>query len=155
MPADLVTLADAIKDQLTIDLNGEATVERVWEKTLDLSSFEGKKVLIFPNGWSESEPVTRAERFYDLRYTFVVTERYIGDKDADGFIPTSWTDDQVAWVEEQIYNRLSDEKNPYIVSEEYWAQQTEVIVAVDFVYLSQQNIFWSEIEIVFRKLKRR
>jgi hypothetical protein len=153
MAADLVTLADAIKDQLQTDLGDEAIVERVWEKTLDLSSFEGKRVLIFPNGWSESEPVTRRERFFDLSYTYVVTERYIGDKTDEGFIPESWTDEQVAWVEEQIYNRLSDEKNPYIVSETYWAQNIEVIVAVEFTYLSQQNVFWSEIEIVFRKLK--
>lgn len=153
MAADLVTLADAIKVKLQTDLDDAATVERIWQMTLDLGTFEGKRVLIFPLGYSDGGPVTRREKFWDLRYSFVVTERYTGEKDADGDVPDSWVDEQVAWVEEQIYNRLSDEKNPYIIEETYWAQLAEVVAAVDFVYLSQQNLFWSEVEVTFRKLK--
>lgn len=159
MNADIIILADSIVSGLQESLPGpfpegeEITVERAYEVAYDLGEVMGRKIIIFPLVYSDEGPATRREGYYDVRLSIVYLYRYIGDLDDNQRVPKDWIDVQAAFVEQKLFNVLSDSQLRFGESGEYWAQNAAVTAVYDFPRLSQHKVFWSELEITFRKTK--
>lgn len=171
MEADAVIIGNYVVEVLQSLLNEDspplAEVQRAWELTHDLGTMEGKKIDVYAVGWADGGPVTRRESFLDVTVTLVIIERYTGDLDGletEGYIPhvpISWVDERVAFVEQKIFNPLSaveettlegSTDNPLKLGE-WWTETAVVTTLCDPDFLRQQKVFWSEIELTFRKVK--
>lgn len=151
MLADILSLADALalEFQNRITLAGvlDTTVTREYEVTKDLGTFVGRNVEIYPLIY-KGERVTRSEKAYDFRYSFVVMERYRGK----GTVPKTWIDGLVNFVEEYIFNPLDQKILTRVAGVDYESTEVEVTSVFDFDFLRQYKVFWSELETVMQKI---
>jgi len=159
MPADVLTVGDALATAFTNRfalLVPPCICERVYETTHDLGEVDGRKVEIYPLSYVPFEPATREEAYYDFRYSIVTLERFREHKR----VPRIWLDDRVTFVEEQIFNPLdptNKERAELILvidSDSYWPIEVECTTVYEYNILRQNKVFWSEVEVVFRKLDK-
>lgn len=160
MPADILLLGDAlaVKFQNLIDVAGvlNTAVTREYEVTHDMGTMVGRKVEIFPLTYNPVEAVDRESSTYDFRYSFVIIERWNAK---GGQVPKAWMDERVSFVEELIFNPLDPTgKNTaqllFVVvdGEKYYPVEVEVTSVFDFDILRKHKVFWSEVEVAFRKI---
>lgn len=154
MPAEIITLCDKLVDdfQTRITVAGvlDTIVSRQYEVTYDPGTMTGRKVDIFPLMYEPIEDVDRESERYQFQVGFVVIERY-RDKSA---IPVSWVDERVNFVEEYIFNPL-DNQTPYLLNisgVSYWIEKVKVASVYDYEFLSQNKLFWSEVEATFNRI---
>lgn len=154
--ADIIMLADNIVSMLESSTALEdpvVTVERVYEGAYDLGSFTERKIDVYQLTYSDEGPADRRESYYDVRLSIVYLYRYVGDLDNNQKVPREWVDEQVTFVQNYIFNPFTDNDNRYGDGNEYWAQNLSVVAVYDFPRLTQHKVFWSEVEVTFRKLK--
>lgn len=158
MNADVIALCEWAKTFLQNRLGSGVEVTREYEVTYDLGTVEGQKCVVLPLGYLSESPVTRREDQFDMRFAVIFLERYTDPAEPTRAVPTSWVDERVLLVEEEIFNPLSDARVVHDPLEgsnqyQYWSQFGEVAIVYDYVKLSRHKVFWTELEFSFRKLK--
>lgn len=153
MSLDLLPFTDAIVDalQTAFTLGGVgATIERQYEVEYDLGTIEGLYVNVFPAMYGISERATRSEDYLDVMTAIVVLERYTQpDKP-----PKAWLDDRVQWVENLVFSPLVKIECPLLLNA-FWESSVKVTTVYDWTFLRQQKVFWSEVEVSFRRIRTR
>lgn len=157
--ADVRVLADAFVPLLegwigeTLIESKAIEIERVWEVTVDLGTFDGRLIKIFPTVYINQGPSDRKGDNFDMQLSFVMLERYAGDLADDQTVPKSWVDERVDFFQEYIFENLVNFIGD-IDGVKVWAQVAEPVSVYDFPRLTQHKVFWSEFEITFRKIKQ-
>lgn len=161
MDADVVALANGLVPILQGSLGGGITVAMEYEVTFDAEMMVGTQVIVFPSGYLSGEGATRREDYYDVTCIVVVAERYTGDSTPARAVDKAWVSSKIAMVEQLVFNPITDSRAMYdtlnpagnVVDSNYWSHTAEVTVLYDYRKLTQNKVFWSEIEVTFRKLK--
>lgn len=153
MSLDLLPFTDAIVSTLesSFTLGGiGATIAREYEVEYDLGTVEGLHVNVFPAMYGITERATRSEDYLDVMTAIVVLQRYTQpDKP-----PKSWLDERVEWVENLVFSPLVKIECPLLL-DAFWESSVKVVTVYDWTFLRQQKVFWSEVEVSFRRIRTR
>lgn len=150
MPADVVKLADDIVSLLQSNpLLAGYSISREYYVSTKIEDITGKNIWVFPVGYADAGPSDRTASSYDLTIGIVYGEKY----DQKGKIPKAWTDERLQFVEEKLFVPLTDEHTGYGETGNYWSQSGSVELAFDPESLREHDLFWSELQLVYRKLK--
>lgn len=107
---------------------------------------DGRRVYVFPDGYSQVATATRAEDTDEYRVAVVVAERY----DGPGPVPAGWVDERVDWVE-QLVEDLGDARGEYLLGT-LRPEAAEVSQVYDPVLLRQTpGGFVSEVLLTYRE----
>lgn len=152
MPSNSVEVANAVVELLTDTFDDtDIEVSRQWKKRNNLGTIEGRKVDVFPTSMADEGPASRKQNFYDVAISVVCIERYINEDDPQ--VTDVWIDERVLFVEEEIFNILSDGRlRLQTTNGVYWPDKAEITVLCSMSYLDENNIFWSEVEVTYRKI---
>jgi hypothetical protein len=158
MASDVLALADAIAVKLNVLFVANSiavTATRQYEVTHELGLMTGRKVEVYPLSYNPFEAADRSTSFYDFRFSIVTLERY----ETKGLVPKVWLDERVNFVEEFIFNPLDPTGKVLastlmviVNSDEFWPIEVEVTSVYDIGYLRRHKVFWSEVEVAFRKV---
>lgn len=159
MEADIVILGEFLAEYIQNILgSGVVHSEFDYDFEEDLGTFDGMNITVMPLRYGQGEPVTRIEDSYDLVLGLIIRERYKPPASGTKAIPKEWVNEKLAFVEQQLFNPLSDSRTMFEVpgsgGDQYWCQFAEVVVAYRWQFLKQDKVFWSEVELTYRKLKR-
>lgn len=157
MAADVLTFADEVVALLQGEFDAAgaaAAVSRAYEITFDVGTFTGLQVVVMPVEYGKREAADRGEDYYDPSVVVVVAERYTG---GEARPPAAWLDERVNLVERCVFDPLrrvgANPTDPTLLLDAYWAESVEVTTVYDAPFLREQQAFWSEIEVTFRKLR--
>jgi len=157
MPADILTFADELVALLESQFDAagaDADVSREYEITFDVGTFTGVQVVVMPVEYAKNGMATRSEDYFDAGCVVVFAERYTGDAARP---PKAWLDERVNLVERAVFDPLrkvgADGGEGILLLDAYWALSVEVTTVYDAVFLRENQAFWSEIEVSFRKLR--
>lgn len=155
MQSDIIKLADQLVSEFTnrLVIAGYPTVSvtREYDVTTDLGTFVDKRIEIYPLNYNPSDDATRTETYYDFRYSLVLMERY----KQKGLIPKEWIDEQLLFCQNYVFNPLDNKQEDFFVTvdgNQHWPTDVKVTSVYDFDMLRQNKVFWSEIEVIFRKV---
>lgn len=150
MPSHIIQLADYVKTTLqSVFATAGLTVDtqRVYDIEFDLGTFTGRKVRVFPVSYDTDDPATRKEDYYDGQLSIIYLERYT----SPGSPPVEWIDERVELVETRIFNTFKDVTQPLHLAV-YWSESCKVTTVYSNDVLRKHKVFWSEVEITFRRL---
>jgi hypothetical protein len=157
MPADVLAFADEIAALLQGEFDAagaDAAVSREYEITFDVGTFTGLKVVVMPVEYAKPMQADRAEDYYEAAAVVVVAERYTGGAARP---PADWLDERVNLVERCVFDPLrrigANADDPRLLLDAYWCESAEVTTVYDAPFLREQQAFWSETELTFRKLR--
>lgn len=155
MALDLLPFTDAIVTLIDDSFSAAGvigTISREYDVEYDLGTVEGLKVNVFPASYvvDAANPATRIEDFLDIQSAIVILERFT----QPGNPPKSWIDERVQWVESLIFSPLVTMECPLLLNS-YWRTAVNVSTVWDMTFLREHKVFWSEVEITFRKLRSR
>jgi hypothetical protein len=149
--ARLVRFGDAvvaaIEDGWDAETAALTTVARRWvsrETDNDLRTLSGRKVWVFPNGYGD-ESLTRAQDHGEYRTTIDVVRRW----EAAGEFTDAWVDGEVKFVQDEIWDKLSDPRAAAILAG-YYPNSGEVTAVVDEGMLIQNKVFWCRVDLAFK-----
>ena len=152
MAADILIVTDAIVTRISsgLDVGDTTTVSRVYLAPIDLRSFTGRKVYVFPVNYDDS-PATRAED--EKVYTIVAmcVNRYT---DAPGDPTKAWVDTQVDFVHDKIVERCDFVRDllTFDTTRELYTRSISVQI-YDINRLAEDKTFASEVTFEFRETK--
>lgn len=149
--ADVLTLADALVTEIAAAFAGAsvtADVTREYEIQYDLGKFTGLKVHVFPTAYLTPESATRAEDYVDAECVVVTAERYT----ANGKPTKAWLDTRVGYVDQYIFDLVRQIEQP-LVGGSFWNRRADVACVFDLKMLRQHKVFWSEVEVTYRRLR--
>jgi hypothetical protein len=143
--SDLLDLCDELAEtiQLSIGSGEDIQASRAYRQELNLGTFDGRQIRVFPKSYTSPGVTTRREIYRLATVIVVIAERYTGD----GFPPDDWMDERVVWVEQNIFDVFAD-VTPFRLGK-YWCDTADVTIAYDYDLLTENKIFWSEIELGF------
>lgn len=148
MPANIITVCEAIKDKLIETINdGTITVERAYLGPVDPKSVTSRMVYVFPRTYSNT-PINRGadEWVYSVQVT--VIDKY----ESPGEPTKSWIDDRVEWVQEKIYDALDFSRTDLVfATTRRLRTQTADITTYDYELL-ERSTFQSDIVFEFREI---
>lgn len=154
MPDGLAEVADAVAARIAEGWAdpAPAAVSVEWElyTPLDgLDAVEGRRVWVVPGGYGSDGPATRVQDLNEYGVAVVVVERYT---DAAGSPPNEWVAERVAWVREQVYEKVGrlNADNPELLAGAWWPQTANTITPADHEML-RKGVFWSELLFTFRR----
>jgi len=153
MASDILSLADALVTDIqnrSTPIYADTVVSRQYEMTYDLGTFEKRRIDIYPFKYSTVKDTSREDSEYEFQYSLVVMERYKNK----GNVNKQWIDDLILFVKDQIFNPF-DNPDPYMIVDggvRYWVADVDVTTLYDFDFLKQHRVFWSEIEVSFRRI---
>ena len=147
MASNILTVADVIATRITSGLDGgdTTTVSRVYNAPTNIDTVSGRKVYVFPVGYSNS-PANRAEdsQVYVIHVT--ILERYTTAGD-----PTNaWLDARVDFVSEHVVERCDfvRELLTFETTRRLYTISSEVTV-YDIDYLTTNKLFLSDVRFEF------
>lgn len=146
--AKCIQLADAAAQRISAAWNPVAPNEILRDYVIPakVDAIVGRKVWIWPVAHATQGPATRAADIEEHQIALVIAERYTGTEPRP---PKAWIDERVNFVEQSIWDLLSDVRNQFLV-ENVWPQSGEILV-FDWTMLNKLQTFWSEIELTFRE----
>ena len=143
--SDLLDLCDELVTVILglIGSGEDITVSRAYRQELNLGKFTGRQIKVFPKSYTSPSVITRREVSWLVSLIIVIAERYVGD----GYPPDSWTDERIVWVEQNIFDVFGNVE-PFRLGK-YWCETADVTVAYDYNLLTEDKVFWSEVELGF------
>lgn len=160
MEADIDILGEFLAEHIqTLIGSGAASVEYDYDFEEDLGTLGGMAITVMPLRYGQSEPATRREDAHDLVLGLIIREKYGEPSEPTKAVPKSWMMERVAFVQNEIFNPLSDSRTQFEVPtgvgsaiEQYWCQFAEVTIAYRWQFMKQHKVFWSEVELTYRKV---
>lgn len=136
--------------------NDTTTFSRPYLRTItdaefvaNVSTIAGRQVFAVPLDYSQLEFASRSDDLNQKTVGVLIVERYMG---AD-IVPDTWIDDQVEWVEKQIYDPLQNmRRDPLLGS--LWSHNVTVTTICDDEKLRSKKLFWSELIFEFHEVVR-
>lgn len=130
----------------------EITIERVYEMVENIGNVDGRHIHIFTVSYTDGGPAARRDSYVDITLVIDCIERY----PQEGKYTVEWADGRVGFVE-QVFNELSDSKKRFgpeqSGEQEYWCQTIENQNVADEATLRENDVFWSRIEVTYRRTK--
>ena len=147
--ARIIEVCDAAVDLIVAALDNptDATVSREYLPDVDAETITDRLVYVFPDGYSQVETNTRSQDLDEYRVVVLTVERY----ESAGTPPKAWIDARVLFVQQKIYETLSDARTVRLL-DTIWPEVAEVTVAYDPEELRERKLFWSEAVFTFREL---
>lgn len=144
MASRLVELAIAATARLTTALGDEAVVSRCYVPEVNIESLvAGERfVKLWAPGYTDEGMATRGEKQGGYSLEIAIYEKFVGQEEP----PLEWMDERVAWVKGRIVDLLGDPRVRLATSA--YAETLTVTAYSDELYI--QNVFWSNVLIVFR-----
>ena len=131
-----------------------------WKDNPHLATeFTGRRVYVFGLEASQVEATTRGRDRNEYRVTVTTLQRYPNARDlTDDPAFEAWCDEQVAWVEDVVYDRLGEVRQrtdrprpPAIVAANLIPAAKEWTKVYDYDLLRTQGLFVSAVVISFHK----
>jgi len=144
----VLEVADAVVDKINTAWApvGNDSVSREYLTPIEVENIIGRKVYVFAADYSD-EWETRSENLSSYTIALIVAERC---QDA-GQPSKTWLDERVKFVNEKVWDVLSDVRTGRLLDNTVWPQTAEVLV-YDVPLLNEKKLFWSEIEISYREV---
>jgi len=146
---------DAVADFLSERIEEEVAVSRRYVATDEYATMTGRKIRVYPEGYTDAERLTKRRTYKELRVVVVVEERYeapgvAGDNDP---VPTAWVDERVDWVEESVFDPLNDKgvHGNDLLADRFRNYTCEVTVVADPQRLQESKVFFSLITVSYRE----
>lgn len=141
-------------DQLIVYLPTEVTfppntsIQRTYDIDENFEKVEGLKVRAMPLRYGSMAPKDRREDEYDCVVAFVIFQRWNGEARPSN----SWLDNLVN-IAEQVFDAVSEIRNVNLMNAigNFYPYAAELTIVYDYEFLKEHKVFWSEMEITYRK----
>lgn len=155
---DVACLVANLLDKLA-DPACEITVERtyappwldpeLWKDNPDKATrFTGRRVYVFGATQRQVGPADRGFDINEYGIAVIVLELYTGD---EAEVPDEWVDERLAWVEQEVYDRLGDARGEYL-AENTWPESQEWTSAYNPELIRASKLFRSEVTVQVRRI---
>jgi len=130
--------------------------EAAYAATDVLETLDGKRVRVVPVSYGDAERLARRRVMKEYKVATVIEVPYLAAASpaAEGAIPPDWVDQQVAWVEANIFDPLNEtfvhaEDGLLLGSLTCWA--CEVTSVYDPIRLAEEKLLVSIVETSYRE----
>lgn len=148
--ARVMQAADAVAAALAARLPA-ATVVVAFNPRYDRAALATPTIWVFPVSDREAAKLDRAADQMGPKLAVVYAERYADPADPDDQepVPVAWVRQRVATVEAEIFDALRQERTAVVapVLAGCWPEAAEWVTVCDPDILSQEKVFWSEVEV--------
>lgn len=148
------TLEASIRDAILADPTlANATVKRSYDPRIQnadtAKELNARTVYVIPIGKEFREASDRIKDRNVYRVGIIVADRFSGDllTEASEVAMTDWVDDAVEWVNNLIYNVLTDVEYEPIAGASL--ESGDIREVVKLGVLREYGLFWSELDIEF------
>jgi len=131
-------------------------VEAAYAATDVLETVDGKRVRVYPAKYGEAARLARYRVHNEYTVAVVVEVPYLAAASAgsDGAVPPEWVDQQIAWVEANIYTPLNTtyvHEADGLLLDSLTCWTCVVSVVYDPVRLAEEKLLVSIVEVAYRE----
>jgi hypothetical protein len=158
MAARISEVCAGVLDYLAGLINPVApdVVEGAYAAADQLETLDGKRVRVYPAKYGDAERLARYRVMKEYAVAVVAEVPYLAAASPDpaGAVPPAWVDDQVGWVEANIFDPLNTafvhaEDGLLLGALTCWT--CAVTVVYDPVRLAEEKLFVSIVEVAYRE----
>lgn len=155
MASRILAACDAVRDLLEAALEPAEPdrIQRAYVPALDRADFDGWRIWVYPVGYRDRDRLSRGTVRKELRVTVEVEVKYdlAASPDESGRVPPEWVDEQVAWVETQVFDRLNEAgvHASALVGGRFRTETCEVTLVADPLRLHEDKVVVSLIEVTY------
>jgi len=131
-------------------------VEAAYAATDVLETLDGKRVRVYPVKYGEAARLARYRVHNEYTVAVVVEVPYLAAASAgsDGAVPPAWVNDQIAWVEANVYGPLNTSfvhAEDGLLLDALTCWTCAVSVVYDWQRLAEEKLFVSIVEVAYRE----
>ena len=151
MDARILQVASAVKDLIYNEWADKTASDSVnvglYVPNIDRKSMTGRKVYVFPLGYSQVEVMNRAEDKWEYEIGVVIVE-----KCTDAGEPSeTWVNTRINWVQDSIVDRITNHRDEAVMED-----LTPISFEVDVFDPGELSakVFYSTVSVTFHKVEQ-
>ena len=121
-----------------------------------IETLDGKRVRVFPVAYGDAERLARWRVMKEYKVATVVEVPYLSPASpaASGAVPPAWVDDQIAWVEANVFDPLNTafvHKADGLLLGTLTCWSCAVVLVYDVQRLAEEKVFASIVQVSYRE----
>lgn len=155
MASRILACRDAVRDLLVARLDPAEPdrVRAVYVPKLDGAAWDGWRYWVYPAGYRDRDRLSRASVRKEYRVAVEAEIRYpdAGSAEEDGTVPPEWVDEQVRYVEVNVFDLLNETgvRKATLLASRFRCEACEVQAVYDPRRLHEDKVFASLIEVTY------